>query len=56
MVSDQNEPVQLVSDTGMPHDAGPSTCARSHELKDVSRRDVAILGVPSDAGTRTKAQ
>lgn len=51
MVSDQDEPVQPVSGTEMPRYAGPSTFARLPELRDVPRCDVAILGVPFDAGT-----
>jgi len=51
MVSDQDKPVQPVSGTEMPRYAGPSTFARLPELRDVPRCDVAILGVPFDAGT-----
>jgi agmatinase len=51
MVSDQDKPVQPVSGTEMPRYAGPSTFARLPELRDVQRCDVAILGVPFDAGT-----
>jgi agmatinase len=51
MVSDQDNPVQPVSGTEMPRYAGPSTFARLPELRDVPRCDVAILGVPFDAGT-----
>jgi len=50
-VSDQDRPVQPVSGTEMPRYAGPSTFARLPELRDVPRCDVAILGVPFDAGT-----
>ena len=51
MVSDQDKAVQPVSGTEMPRYAGPSTFARLPELRDVPRCDVAILGVPFDAGT-----
>jgi guanidinobutyrase / D-arginase len=48
MASDQEKPVQPVSGTVVPRYAGPSTFAR---LPDVPCCDVAILGVPFDAGT-----
>ena len=51
MANDQNKPVQPVSGTTVPRYAGPSTFARLPELRDVPRCDVAILGVPFDAGT-----
>lgn len=51
MAGDQEDPVQPVSGTVMPRYAGPSTFARLPELRDVQRCDVAILGVPFDAGT-----
>ena len=47
----QDKPVQPVSGTAVPRYAGPSTFARLPELRDVPRCDVAILGVPFDAGT-----
>jgi agmatinase len=51
MSDDQDKPVQPVSGTTVPRYAGPSTFARLPELRDVPRCDVAILGVPFDAGT-----
>jgi len=51
MAGDQGDPVQPVSGTAVPRYAGPSTFARLPELRDVGRCDVAILGVPFDAGT-----
>ena len=45
------KPVQPVSGTTVPRYAGPSTFARLPELRDVERCDVAIVGVPFDAGT-----
>jgi agmatinase len=51
MQSDENPPVQPLSGTIVPRYAGPSTFARLPELRDVSRCDVAIVGVPFDAGT-----
>ncbi len=51
MTTEKDQPVQPVSGTVIPRFAGPSTFARLPELRDVSRCDVAILGVPFDAGT-----
>ena len=51
MASDEGKPVQPVSGTTVPRYAGPSTFARLPELRDVARCDVAIVGVPFDAGT-----
>ena len=51
MVSDHDKPVQPVSGTVMPRYAGPATFARLPELRDVKACDVALLGVPFDAGT-----
>ena len=44
-------PIQPVSGTIVPRFAGPSTFARLPEFRDVSRCDIAILGIPFDAGT-----
>ena len=44
-------PIQPVSGTIVPRFAGPATFARLPELRDVSRCDIAILGIPFDAGT-----
>ncbi len=44
-------PIQPVSGTVVPRYAGPSTFCRLPELRDVPYCDVAILGVPFDAGT-----
>lgn len=51
MPSDSEKPIQPVSGKVVPRYAGPSTFARLPELRDVSRCDVAILGIPFDAGT-----
>lgn len=51
MNSDDNKPIGPVSGTVVPRYAGPSTFARLPELRDVPRCDVAILGIPFDAGT-----
>jgi agmatinase len=50
-VTDKNEPIQPVSGKLVPRYAGPSTFARIPELRDVDSCDVAIIGVPFDAGT-----
>ena len=50
-MSDKKEPIQPVSGTVVPRYAGPSTFARLPELRDVEDCDVAIIGVPFDAGT-----
>ncbi|TDJ67495.1 MAG: agmatinase [Proteobacteria bacterium] len=51
MPSDNEKPIQPVSGKIVPRYAGPSTFARLPELRDVSHCDVAILGIPFDAGT-----
>ncbi len=49
--SNKKTTVKPVDGTTVPRFAGPSTFARLPELRDVERCDVAILGVPFDAGT-----
>ena len=44
-------PIQPVSSTKVPRFAGPSTFARLPELRDVESCDIAIIGIPFDAGT-----
>ncbi len=44
-------PIQPADGTKVPRFAGPSTFARLPELRDVESCDVAIVGVPFDAGT-----
>jgi len=44
-------PVQPISGTKVPRFAGPSTFARLPEMRDVKSCDVAIVGIPFDAGT-----
>jgi len=51
MRNTENQTILPVSGTEVPRYAGPSTFARLPELRDVSRCDVAILGIPFDAGT-----
>ena len=50
-MTNKKEPIQPVSGTVVPRYAGPSTFARLPELRDVEKCDVAIIGVPFDAGT-----
>ena len=50
-MTDKKEPIQPVSGTVVPRYAGPSTFARLPELREVDQCDVAIIGVPFDAGT-----
>ena len=47
----KKEPIQPVSGKLVPRYAGPSTFARIPEFRDVEYCDVAIIGVPFDAGT-----
>lgn len=44
-------PLQPISGTVLPRYAGASTFARLPELRDVPHCDVAIVGIPFDAGT-----
>ena len=51
MKDSENAPIQPVSGTVVPRFAGPSTFARLPEIRDVKSCDIAILGIPFDAGT-----
>ena len=51
MSNSDSTPIQPISGTVVPRFAGPSTFARLPELRDVSHCDVAIVGIPFDAGT-----
>ena len=51
MKKKNKDTIQPVSGTVVPRYAGPSTFARLPELRDVEDCDVAIIGVPFDAGT-----
>ena len=51
MSDSDSTPIQPISGTVIPRFAGPSTFARLPELRDVSHCDVAIVGIPFDAGT-----
>lgn len=50
-MSERQSPIPPVSGTVLPRYAGPSTFARLPELRDVPCCDVAMLGIPFDAGT-----
>lgn len=50
-MNDKPAPIEPVSGRIMPRFAGPSTFCRLPELRDVPRCDVAVLGIPFDAGT-----
>jgi len=51
MSNSDSTPIQPISGTVIPRFAGPSTFARLPELRYVSHCDVAIVGIPFDAGT-----
>ena len=51
MSNSDSTPIQPISGTVIPRFAGPPTFARLPELRDVSHCDVAIVGIPFDAGT-----
>jgi len=51
MSNSDSTPIQPISGTVIPRFAGPSTFARLPELRDGSHCDVAIVGIPFDAGT-----
>ena len=51
MDNNKDEPIQPISGTVVPRFAGASTFARLPELRDVSYCDVAVVGIPFDAGT-----
>ena len=50
-MKNKKKTIQPVSGTKVPRFAGPSTFARLPELRDVEKCDVAIVGIPFDAGT-----
>ena len=51
MIKKNKDPIQPVSGTVVPRFAGPNTFARLPELRDVDECDIAIVGIPFDAGT-----
>jgi len=50
-MTEKPAPIEPVSGRVMPRFAGPSTFCRLPELRDVPRCDIAVLGIPFDAGT-----
>lgn len=50
-MANDERPIQPVDGTRIPRFAGPSTFARLPELRDAPHCDVAVVGVPFDAGT-----
>lgn len=50
-MANDEQPIGPVDGTKVPRFAGPSTFARLPELRDAPRCDVAVVGVPFDAGT-----
>lgn len=51
MTEKKSPPIEPVSGTIVPRFAGPSTFCRLPELRDVPYCDIAIIGIPFDAGT-----
>ncbi|MBS1256882.1 MAG: Guanidinobutyrase [Deltaproteobacteria bacterium] len=51
MKKEEKTTIQPLSGTVVPRFAGPSTFARLPEIRDVEHCDIAILGIPFDAGT-----
>ncbi|MCY4274450.1 MAG: agmatinase, partial [Gammaproteobacteria bacterium] len=52
MANHKTKTIEPVSGTIVPRYAGPSTFCRLPEIRDVDTCDIAILGVPFDAGPR----
>ena len=51
MKDKKKETIQPVMGTKVPRYAGPNTFARLPEIRDVGKCDIAIVGIPFDAGT-----
>ena len=51
MTNKNKKTIQPLDGTKVPRFAGPSTFARLPEIRDVDKCDIAIVGVPFDAGT-----
>ena len=51
MTNKNNKTIQPLDGTKVPRFAGPSTFARLPEIRDVDKCDIAIVGIPFDAGT-----
>ena len=50
-MNNQKKNIQPISGKVVPRYAGPATFARLPELRDIQQCDIAILGIPFDAGT-----
>ncbi len=50
-MTEKTPPIEPVSGTIVPRFAGPSTFCRLPELRDVPYCDIAMIGIPFDAGT-----
>ena len=51
MTDKNKKTIQPIDGTKVPRFAGPSTFARLPEIRDVEKCDIAIVGIPFDAGT-----
>ena len=51
MTDKNKKTIQPLDGTKVPRFAGPSTFARLPEIRDVEKCDIAIVGIPFDAGT-----
>ena len=51
MTNKNKQTIQPLDGTKVPRFAGPSTFARLPEIRDVEKCDIAIVGIPFDAGT-----
>ena len=51
MTNKNKKTIQPLDGTKVPRFAGPSTFARLPEIRDVDKCDIAIVGIPFDAGT-----
>ena len=51
MTNKNKKTIQPLDGTKVPRFAGPSTFARLPEIRDVEKCDIAIVGIPFDAGT-----
>ena len=51
MTNKNKKTIQPLDGTKVPRFAGPSTFARLPEIRDVDKCDIAVVGIPFDAGT-----
>ena len=50
-MTNKKKTIQPLDGTKVPRFAGPSTFARLPEIRDVEKCDIAVVGIPFDAGT-----